>query len=60
MKAIVKVLLLILTVAFLYHCKKDVDPRVNITDNNFLKALIEVGVDKNRDGIISPYEAEMI
>ena len=30
---------------------------MTIPDNNFLNALIELGVDTNGDGIISPYEA---
>ena len=61
MKAILKTLLFLLTVVILIQCKKDIEPSiVTITDNNFLNALIELGVDTNGDGIISPTEAEVI
>ena len=59
MKAIIKTLLFLLTVVLLSQCEKD-DPQVNIPDDNFLNALIELGVDTNGDSIISPLEAEMI
>ena len=51
-----------MTLALLCHCKKENDtiPTVEISDDNFLQALIELGVDKNGDGIISPDEAEII
>ena len=57
MKTIVKVLLITLIVQVLSQCKKDTVPAVIIPDNNFLNALIERGVDKNGDGIISTGEA---
>ncbi len=42
-------------------CKKDDPPVfVDIPDDNFLAALIELGVDKNGDGEIFPCEAEEI
>ena len=51
----------LLIVAVLSQCRKEVEPpTVNIPDNNFLNALIELGVDTNGDGKISPEEAEVI
>ena len=45
----------------LSSCEKDEpNPVVTIPDSNFLSALIDLGVDANRDGIISPEEAEVI
>lgn len=45
----------------LSQCKKEIEPNVvTIPDDNFLNALIELGVDTNGDGIISPAEAEVI
>ncbi len=61
MKTIVKVLLAMLAVVLISQCKDDEpNPIVTIPDNNFLSALIDLGVDANRDGIISPEEAEVI
>ena len=61
MKAIIKTLLFIVTLALLCYCDKDEpNPIVNIPDNNFLDALIDRGVDTNRDGIISSDEAQVI
>ncbi len=56
-----KVLLSILALILFSQCEKD-DPIqvVTIPDNNFLSALIDWGVDKNLDGIISAEEAEAI
>ena len=60
MKAIPYVLLLLLALIVLFtQCGKEPD-LVNITDDRFLNALIENGVDANVDGIISPAEAEAI
>jgi len=61
MKTIVKVLLSMLTVVLISQCEKD-EPNlvVTIPDNNFLNALIDLGVDANGDGIISRDEAEEI
>jgi len=56
MKTIIKVLYLTLIVVVFGQCKKE-PASINIQDNNFLKALIDIGVDKNGDGIISPGEA---
>ncbi len=57
-----KILLFLLIVVILGQCKKDPEPepKVTIPDNNFLNALIELGVDTDGDGIISPAEAEVI
>ena len=61
MKTIVKVLLSMLAVVLISQCEKDEpNPEVTIPDNNFLSALIDLGVDANGDGIISPQEAEVI
>jgi len=60
MKAIVKVLLMSLIVFVLSQCKKDTNPYVTIPDDNLLNALIERGVDKNGDGIISTDEAAQV
>ena len=64
MKTPIKTLLFILTVVLLCQCEKDLepesDPEVTIPDNNFLNALIELGIDTNGDGIISITEAEEI
>lgn len=56
MKIIIKVLSIILIVFFSFQCKKDPDS-INISDKNFLQALIELGTDANGDGLISPEEA---
>ena len=61
MKTLIKTLLLMLTVVLLCQCKKEIEPNiVIIPDDNFLNALIELGVDTNGDGVISPAEAEVI
>jgi hypothetical protein len=61
MKTKVKVLFFMITMTLLNQCKRDVpDHIIEIPDNNFLNALIELGVDTNRDGIISSSEAEAI
>jgi len=52
MKTIAKVLLITLILAVLCQCKKETES-INIEDNNFLTALIELGIDKNGDGIIT-------
>jgi len=49
------------TVVLLSQCEKDeLNPIVTIPDNNFLSALINLGVDTNGDGIICSQEAEAI
>ena len=59
MKAMPYVLLLpVALIALLTQCEKE--PIVNIPDENFLNALIDLGVDKNGDGTINPSEAEEI
>ena len=61
MKTIVKVLLSMLAVVLISQCENDEpNPVVTIPDNNFLSALIDLGVDANGDGIISREEAEVI
>ena len=61
MNTIVKVLIYMLVVVLLSQCGDDEPiPVVTIPDNNFLTALIDLGVDANKDGIISPEEAELI
>lgn len=55
MKIIVHANLFIMTLTFLYqYDKNDPYPNINIPDKNFLNALIELGVDKNGNGNISP------
>jgi len=61
MKPLFKVLFFILTVVVLSQCEKDEpNPQVKIPDNNFVNALIELGVDTDGDGKISLAEAEVI
>ena len=60
MKAIPYILLLPLAlIVLLTQCEKEPE-LVNILDDAFLNALIELGVDTNGDGIISPAEAEVV
>ena len=59
MKAILKTLLFLLTMVIFSQCEKE-NPQVTIPDNNFLNTLIELGIDTNGDGVISPAEAEVI
>lgn len=61
MKSIVKVLLSMLAVVLISQCENDEpNPVVTIPDDNFLSALIDLGVDANGDGIISSKEAKAI
>ena len=61
MKAITKIFIVIVTLILFGQCEKDeLIPIVNIPDDNFLTALIELGVDTNGDSIISLVEAELI
>ena len=59
MKVILNTLLFLMTVVILSQCEKE-NPQVTIPNNNFLNALIKLGVDTNGDGIISPAEVEVI
>ena len=59
MKAIFNTFIFLFCLVLLSQCKKD-GPIVNIPDEKFLKRLIDLGVDTNGDGIISPEEAEVI
>ena len=54
-----KVLFIFILPIVFTHCEKEPDP-ITIPDDNFLKALIELGVDTNGDGVISPAEAAII
>jgi hypothetical protein len=60
MRVILKILIFLMTLVLIYHCKKVSEPGVTIHNDNFLKALINLGVEKDRNGIISPAEAELI
>jgi Leucine-rich repeat (LRR) protein len=61
MRLVKHCILFILTVLLLFQCKKDdPNPIINITDNNFLDALIELGIDTDGDGQISNTEAESV
>ena len=62
MKAILHLLLLPLALIVLFtQCEKDEpNPQVTIPDNNFLNALIELGIDTDGDGQISHVEAEVV
>ena len=56
MKAKISVLLITLIVVLFFQCKKE-PTIVSIPDDNFLNALIKLGVDKDGDGIINFDEA---
>jgi len=62
MKATFKILLLLcLGCVFFTQCEKETGIElIDIPDNAFLTALIELGVDSDGDGKISPAEAEAI
>ena len=62
MKAVFNLLLLPLALIVLFtQCKKEPEIElVDISDDAFLNALIEEGVDTNGDGLISSEEAEAV
>ena len=63
MKTRVKILIMtIMCMALFYQCKKgnEFDLKVRISDNHFLKALINRGYDLNADSIISREEAAAV
>jgi Leucine-rich repeat (LRR) protein len=62
MNAIFRVLFLVLALTLLFtQCDiLEPEPDVNIPDEAFLNALIDLGIDANGDGAISPSEAEEI
>jgi len=61
MKVIKRYILYILAVILSIQCERDEpNPTVNITDNNFLNALIESGIDTDGDGMISATEASPV
>ncbi|MCK4989102.1 MAG: hypothetical protein KAS29_01395 [Bacteroidales bacterium] len=47
-----KVLLIFILPIVFTRCEKEPDPIITIPDDNFLNALIELGVDTNGDSII--------
>ena len=59
MKRFSQLAMLIILAACLSNCDKE-DPQPYIPDNNFLKALIEAGVDTDEDGTISLEEASAV
>ena len=59
MKSIFNVLAFMLIAVLICQCEKE-EPHVKITDNNFLKALIGLGIDTDGDGQISNAEAEAV
>jgi Leucine-rich repeat (LRR) protein len=59
MKVVSRVLAILIFGELLFaSCEKESARELNIPDNNFLNALLELGVDSNADGKISPDEAE--
>ena len=61
MKLFIRLALFMLTLILVIQCKKDEPPPlVMINDNNFLKALIELGIDTDGDGKINQAEAEVV
>ena len=62
MNAFFRVLFLVSAVTLLCtQCEVfEPEPDVNIPDEAFLNALIDLGIDRNEDGAISPSEAEEI
>ena len=59
MNPLLKTSLFILALVLLIQCEKD-EPNVTILSNNFLNALIELGVDTDGDGEINYAEAVTI
>jgi hypothetical protein len=61
MKHCFKGILLLILLLF-YQCKKEMvsEPLADITDDLFLAALIERGVDTDNDNLISQTEAEAV
>jgi hypothetical protein len=55
MKHFLKGILLLIIMVVFYQCEKEPEsePIIDITDNLFLNALIERGVDTNNDNLIS-------
>jgi Leucine-rich repeat (LRR) protein len=61
MKHIFRLLICIMTVVLMNQCEKNESiSNVKIPDDNFLKALIELGIDTDGDGSISYAEAEKV
>jgi Leucine-rich repeat (LRR) protein len=59
MNPALKILLYILVLGGGCQCNKQ-EQSIKISDDKFLSSLINQGIDKNGDGIISPAEAEVI
>ena len=59
MKQIIKRSVFLLAIILLCQCEKE-NNIVNIPDDNFLKALVEEGVDTDGDGLISLNEAAAV
>jgi hypothetical protein len=57
---LLKQYLSILVIVLLNQCKTDVPDTITIPDVNFLNALIQLGIDTDGDGKISPAEAETV
>lgn len=62
MKAKIKTLLISVVMMLGWSCHDEIEPEpiVEISDNKFLNALIEIGIDTDKDSIISLEEAAIV
>src|SRR5688572_17422779 len=61
MKNKIRLIVIVMILILLIRCEKEEQsPKIDIPDNNFLKALIKQGVDTNGDSFIGYAEAEAI